>query len=144
MPNGRPGRALHVDEAGDAIGEGVGYFDESGYHGPVAPRVWRANGSVLELGPIQRDVAGVGRLTCCGNAGDLNDRGQALAYDHFGLVSLFDIATGRATPIGNQFALVLGLRSLNDAGQCSAGSSPTRNRRARSRWPRPARRRCGR
>jgi len=117
VPNGRPGRALHVDEAGDVIGEGAPYNDESGFHRGVAPRVWRADGSVLELGPVRRDVAGVGSLSCCGSAGDLNDRGQALGYDAFGLVTLFDIATGAATPIGNLFALVLGLPSLNDAGQ---------------------------
>jgi len=122
---GEPARAIHVNEGGDVLGESMLWSQDSTNYG-LHPRVWRADGSVIPLGPIAAPV----RLetytgdsitvtyTCCTRAGDLNDRGQAVGFTDGGLVALLDLAGGGFVTLGSGF-YEFGLNSVNDQGQAA-------------------------
>lgn len=101
--------ALRINEAGDVLGQGT------------LPLVWRADGNVVTLGPLPLDSFSDG---CCRKAGDLNDRGQAVAYDSF-VIAVFDVATGTVVSRTNVFSYVgFTLSWLNDQGQTGGSAIP--------------------
>ena len=96
--------ARRVDAAGDALLQ-YDYYSGVPPYPPVsaqrraAARVWRADGTLLPLGPAHYALPS-GDTTaypCCTGAGDLNDRRVAIAYDFnatVGMTARYDVAAG--------------------------------------------------
>ena len=119
-----PARALRVNDAGDVLGQNSAYerpLPGSRNHG-LQPRVWRADGRVIELGPLARPAAHpeAPPRVCCSVAADLSDAGLAVAYTSYSGWAVFDVATGTGTIFDG--SAMTTVERINDAGQMLGGA----------------------